>query len=158
MMKQPGKYNFHWKFPKKFLIFLTSLTWLGRVGGNQDIECAPSADDNWSNESKNIHNGCSAVAFSNRRLKWFVNWDNSTGIVLSGTSYNKLNCWQTLRKSGPIDELSGVVPRNRTSLIGVQFFNGNHDIDSDAIFANILDLPQPPSPHKTKGCLEEPLI
>ncbi len=55
-----------------------------------------------------------------------------------------------------MDELSGVVPRKRTSLIGVQFFDGNQDEDSEAIFANILDLPQPPSPHNTNGCLDGP--
>jgi hypothetical protein len=55
-----------------------------------------------------------------------------------------------------MEELSGVVPRKRTSLIGVQFFDESHEVDSAAIFASALDLPQPPSPHKTNGCLEEP--
>ncbi len=157
MLQQSRIYIYYQNFFKK-VFFVTSLTWLGSVGGNQDIECAPSADDNWSNESKNINNGLSAVAFSNKRLKWFINCDNSTGIVLSGTWNMKFICWQTLRNNGPIDELSGVVPRKRTSLIGVQFFDGNHDVESDAILANILDLPQPPSPHKTNGCFYEPWI
>ncbi len=77
-------------------------------------------------------------------------------MAFSGTWYRKDNCWQTLRNNGPIDELSGVVPRKRTRRIGEQCLEGNHEDDSEAIFAKTLDLPQPPSPHNTNGCFEEP--
>jgi hypothetical protein len=84
MLKQSKNKHFQ---RNSFCFCFTSLTWFGNVGGTHDIECAPSADDNWSNESKNIHNGLSLGVFSNKRLKWFVNWDNSTGIILSDTWY-----------------------------------------------------------------------
>jgi len=67
MLKQSKKKTKH--FQRNSFIRFTSLTWFGNVGGTHDIECAPSADDNWSNESKNIHNGLSFGVFSNKRLK-----------------------------------------------------------------------------------------
>lgn len=51
---------------------------------------------------------------------------------------------------------SGVVPKNRTMLIGLAPANQDFDVDKLAALANSDVFPHPPSPYKTSNLSESP--
>lgn len=65
----------------------------------------------------------------------------------------ELTCWQIEINVGVNALESGVVPKNRTILIGFTHLNQSVK-HSEALFASRDVLPQPPSPNKTNGFSE----